>query len=353
MREWQVGDPIGDGNDIGVPDIPYLDYLKDRDDDYQEYGGRDYSSVTHDYEYCIKRAREFADMEEYYKAINYYDLALEKSYHDEDALIGKAECLEKLGEKIEAGACYAILGNSKDFHDEEELAIKYYKKASELNPNDEESIEKVANFLRNLERYSEALSYYERVHNEFRDLNIARCYEGLGNYAEAIPYFDKNTREFPFSDDILDEKCECLIKFNRKDEAINCYKEFIDFLMSEECYERAIERIDLLSEIIPNDEFIEDRRNKCLKNKEELNKRLSKVLEAISSHHMYNPNGLDENDLRGFMEYVSEKSGESIEDILRWYSLPMDDSLNFQVKCNDMLYYSHWVCILKMYGCYD
>mgnify|MGYP006377686473 CR=1 FL=1 len=132
MREWQVGDPIGDGNDIGVPDIPYLDYLKDRDDDYQEYGGRDYSSVTHDYEYCIKRAREFADMEEYYKAINYYDLALENSYHDEDALIGKAECLEKLGEKIEAGACYAILGNSKDFHDEEELAIKYYKKAMKI-----------------------------------------------------------------------------------------------------------------------------------------------------------------------------------------------------------------------------
>ena len=30
MREWQIGDPIGDGNDIGVPDIPYLDYLKDK-----------------------------------------------------------------------------------------------------------------------------------------------------------------------------------------------------------------------------------------------------------------------------------------------------------------------------------
>ena len=28
MREWQVGDPIGDGNDIGVPDVAYMDYLK-------------------------------------------------------------------------------------------------------------------------------------------------------------------------------------------------------------------------------------------------------------------------------------------------------------------------------------
>lgn len=28
MREWQVGDPVGDGNDIGVPDTKYMDYLK-------------------------------------------------------------------------------------------------------------------------------------------------------------------------------------------------------------------------------------------------------------------------------------------------------------------------------------
>lgn len=28
MREWQVGDPVGDGNDIGVPDIKYMGYLK-------------------------------------------------------------------------------------------------------------------------------------------------------------------------------------------------------------------------------------------------------------------------------------------------------------------------------------
>lgn len=28
MREWQVGDPIGEGNDIGVPDTKYMGYLK-------------------------------------------------------------------------------------------------------------------------------------------------------------------------------------------------------------------------------------------------------------------------------------------------------------------------------------
>ena len=33
MREWQVGDLIGDGNDIGVPDVKYMDYLKNKDND--------------------------------------------------------------------------------------------------------------------------------------------------------------------------------------------------------------------------------------------------------------------------------------------------------------------------------
>lgn len=28
MRQWQVGDPVGDGNDIGVPDVEYMGYLK-------------------------------------------------------------------------------------------------------------------------------------------------------------------------------------------------------------------------------------------------------------------------------------------------------------------------------------
>ena len=32
MREWQVGDPIGDGNDIGVPKVKHMDYLENKDD---------------------------------------------------------------------------------------------------------------------------------------------------------------------------------------------------------------------------------------------------------------------------------------------------------------------------------
>ncbi len=32
MREWQVGDPIGDGNDIGVPDTKYTGYLRNNNE---------------------------------------------------------------------------------------------------------------------------------------------------------------------------------------------------------------------------------------------------------------------------------------------------------------------------------
>ena len=33
MRDWQVGDPVGDGNDIGVPDTRYMGYLRDDEED--------------------------------------------------------------------------------------------------------------------------------------------------------------------------------------------------------------------------------------------------------------------------------------------------------------------------------
>lgn len=53
MREWQVGDPIGDGNDIGVPDIPYMGYLKDDEEVENNYHDRlsfDLTSAKHFFE---------------------------------------------------------------------------------------------------------------------------------------------------------------------------------------------------------------------------------------------------------------------------------------------------------------
>ena len=66
MREWQVGDPVGDGNDIGVPDIPYMDYLKDDDESSQE-------DIVDDFKYNINNARDFYNMNNYETAFRFLD----------------------------------------------------------------------------------------------------------------------------------------------------------------------------------------------------------------------------------------------------------------------------------------
>lgn len=50
MREWQVGDPVGDGNDIGVPDTKYMGYLKDNES-YRE-------DIVDDFKFRINHARD-------------------------------------------------------------------------------------------------------------------------------------------------------------------------------------------------------------------------------------------------------------------------------------------------------
>lgn len=351
MREWQVGDPI-DGNEIGVPDIPYMDYLKERNND--EYGDN-YSnsySLRNNYSYddYVRFARESSKNGDYAEAVKYYDLANGIFYRDE-VMLEKADCLIKLGKKVEAGRCYYDVASRYTFGDSDKtVAVKYYKKAVYLNPHDEESLSNLGYVLKELHRFNEALTYYEKIKDENVDWEKAMCHMGLNQYSKALPLLDNCFKESPFRDDFFDQKCECLIKLNKKDEVITEHKRYVIFLMKKECYQSAIKQIENLSKIAPDDSFIDRKRDECIKNKAELEQRLQRVLDAIGNYHMYNPNGLDENDLKGFMEFVSQQSGESVEDILRWYNLPMLDDFEFHYKCLDMLHYSHWIKILKMYG---
>ena len=69
MREWQVGDSIGDGNDTGVPDIPYMGYLKDNDgESYKE-------DIADDFKRYINNARDYYNMKNYENAFSYLDYA--------------------------------------------------------------------------------------------------------------------------------------------------------------------------------------------------------------------------------------------------------------------------------------
>ena len=47
MRMWEAGDPIEGGNEIGILDVDYFDYLKDKSyDDYES---------AYSYEYYISK----------------------------------------------------------------------------------------------------------------------------------------------------------------------------------------------------------------------------------------------------------------------------------------------------------
>ena len=287
MKEWEVGDPIGMGNDAGVPDIPYMGYLNNgsRDDDEPPayYGHRDYSG--HDYKKddkkkkvpkrpsvneCLDKARKFSNEGNYSTAVRYCDLALDRSPSNRDALLEKAMCLEKLGKKHEAGQCYFNafhFGAYSPHEDEVKGAVKYLKKAVELDPDNDEALRKLGFALSQLKRYSEAITYYKRVTNENVDWHMANCYMKSNQYGEAIGLLDNCLKEKPFRGDWLCQKCECLFKVGRKDEAIVEFKSFIDSLISDYNYDKAIYMIDDLSKRIGDDDFFKDEKEEYLKNK--------------------------------------------------------------------------------------
>ena len=69
MREWQVGDPVGYGNDIGVPDIPYMGYLKDNDEESSK------KDIADDFKLYINNARDYYNMKHYEYAFFFLDYA--------------------------------------------------------------------------------------------------------------------------------------------------------------------------------------------------------------------------------------------------------------------------------------
>lgn len=320
MREWQVGDPIGEGNDAGVPDIPYMGYLNngnyDDDVDYVHSEGGDYYYPSKSYgdeekkekkpkgpsfnDY-MNRARELSEKECYYKAVEYYDLALDKKPYHHEALLEKAECLEKIGKYEEASQCYYDLGFSGALSSQDDKlkeAVKYLKKAVELNPNYNKALTSLGHALSRLKRYDEALTYYGRVETEDElesvDWHMSRCYMNLGQYQDAIDSLDKCLARSPERGDWLCQKCECLVKLNRKDEAISEYESYIDDLISKDCYYIAIDKLDEFSKVIPDDDYFKNKKEECMEKNGILRKKFLAVFDAIDSYKKLNGNDLSE-----------------------------------------------------------
>lgn len=115
--------------------------------------------------------------------------------------------------------------------------------------------------------------------------------------------------------------------------------------------DRALERLDLLSKNTHGENsFIIERRRECIRKKEILEKRFRTISEVMSHYHMHNPHGLDENDLYGFMKFVCDESGESIDDIVRGYKTLTIGPSSFMAICGYRLHYIHWERIIAMYN---
>ena len=111
MRKWQVGDPIGDGNDIGVPDIPYMDYLKNN---------TDYESSSNSKQYQQRAWNAYEDNRSE-DALKYINKAIDINPHDEGNWNIKGIILENLYRK---GSIY-----------EPNDVERCYNKALDINPN--------------------------------------------------------------------------------------------------------------------------------------------------------------------------------------------------------------------------
>lgn len=218
MREWQVGDPIGDGNDIGVPDVRYMDYLKNRDDDDAPVRK---SNVKHA---DIKKSRMYQDEawklneeNKFYDALTFIDAAINHNPNDEDNWNIKALILWGIFRE-----------NDKDVAFE---AYGCFNKALGLNPYNKTIKRNKAKFLTEwavylvtsddldeaMKRANEALSIFEdkTLYEYGIALDVkATIFRINEEYGEALKYFDKALEVLPGDEFIQKGRESVLEKMN-------------------------------------------------------------------------------------------------------------------------------------------
>ena len=74
MREWQVGDPIGDGNDIGVPDTKYMGYLR-KDNENMQSGSSPSKNIKLSKQYQDEAWR-LKEENKYYDVLSFINAAI-------------------------------------------------------------------------------------------------------------------------------------------------------------------------------------------------------------------------------------------------------------------------------------
>ena len=191
MREWQVGDPVGDGNDIGVPDTKYMGYLKNKQEN---------TSYSNNITTSNKYREEAWDLKVKHKimaAESLIDEAIRLNPNDYDNWNVKGLILWQKFEEIYDRNSYSTANQ----------AYICFNKALEIKPSDNILKENKMLFLydwadalyddyhmsESIERIDEYLSLANKNSSDYaKCMNLKGCaLHELGNHTEALKCFNK------------------------------------------------------------------------------------------------------------------------------------------------------------------
>lgn len=201
MDEWHVGDPIGFGNDIGAPEVPYMSYGPKKPEEEKDYGPSSEEIEKNRKNSTSRTLRNEADRlydeGRYSEALTLINVAIENVSTDADN--------------------WNVKGNILDHMGNYEGAIPCYDRALELDPDDIILHNKAATLISN------AYSLFQ----------LADIQGASANLIEAFNIFDR-IDDKRCLDEAWDLRAQIFIKHGDYDKAFGCYKHALEAVKNDE-----------------------------------------------------------------------------------------------------------------------
>lgn len=198
--EWHVGDPVGFGNEVGAPEVPYMGYVK-----------RSYEETEEEIEEREKEEeqRRIIDLKHRAKEISNEAWELKKEGRLDDALIFVNRALECYDATPEPWNIKGIILDNMKRYDE---SLECYDNAIELKSSSQ-------TFKHN--KIICLMNYCDNLKDHYR------YSEALDRISEALEIF-KTTDNKEYEDEAWNMKGTLLEELARIPEAFNCYKKAIE-----------------------------------------------------------------------------------------------------------------------------
>ena len=204
MDEWHVGDPIGFGNDIGAPEVPYMSYgPRSKDEEAREY----YVETPEEKEKRRKKNVSETLSDEAWR------LNLKRRYSEALTLIDLA--IENDGDNDENWNVKGIILNNKgDF----EESVSCYNRALELKPSG------------NVIRHNKAMCLYDNAYHLFNNNDLDGA---LAKVNHALEVFAKS-ENMKKADEAYDLKAQILTINGEYGPAFDCYKKALEVVKDDD-----------------------------------------------------------------------------------------------------------------------